>query len=528
MKNFVKNIQNNEKYFNKIFYLLIFFVIITGILIRTRFYLAAIPMWLDEYMLASSFLDRAFGDIFTPLDAFQKAPPFFFLLVLTLKKIFGVSELVLRFIPFVLSISSLFLFFLLLKKCIINKTGILAGMLMFTFCVPLIYFSAEFKPYGCDVFFSILLLLLSEYIDFKNLNTKKIIIYTISAICFVYLSFPTVFIIPAIILSNINKNNKFDIRALWILFGILMAGILLFLYDFKTYLFLKDYWGQVEDGFRLGHSLNFIRIFICNGCKYYIYNFNSLYTPVIIFLLLAGAGIMYKQDKNKIKIFILIFTFALIASLLNAYPLNPKLALYMLPIFILLISKIFDMSIYLKVIYQKFIFNIAVCIILITIIGINIPYFNMSEENLVYYNKSLPSRNKSVEDRTKVKEYSLELLKNLKSDDVIFASEEFVYVLKYYNYKYKFNKKLNIIPFSDKPKINRLNIYTIKEHNIKLVELFLSDKDKPLKYWFISRNNENYFISLSFDEIKKLIKHYDIKYKTYQYDNLFLIYTEYD
>ena len=518
----IQNIKKNNKRLNIFFYLSIIFIIIIGIFIRVKFYLADIPMWLDELMLASNFTDKSFSDIFSPSNAFQKFPPFFFLSVIILKKIFGAGELVLRFIPFILNIASLFLFFLLLKKTITNKTGIFVGMFMFTFCVPFIYFCAEFKPYGCDVFFSILLLLIYKYLDFSKLNIKQIIIYNLGAIFFVYFSFPAIFIISAVILANISKNNKFNLKSLWILIGVFLAGIYLFLYDLNTYVFLKEYWNNVEGGFNLFPSLKFIWTFIHTGCQYYIYNFNSLFIPVIVGFILTGLVVMHKQDKTKAKIFILIFVLALIASLLNAYPLKPKLALYMLPVFILLISKVFDMNIYLKLTSQKFIFNIFTCLLLLMVTGINIPYINMSENNLVYYNKSSNGRNKSVEDRTKVKEYSLEIIKNFQAKDVIFASEEFVYSLKYYNCRYKFNKNLKIIPFADTPASNVSN-----EDMTELVENTIN-KNEYSGYWFIGRNDELYFKSLNFEETENIVKQHLFKYKIYKQNDLFLIYAKAD
>ena len=513
------NSKKIDKYFIIIFYLLIIFILVIGSWIRIRLYFSDIPMWLDEIMLASNFTDRLYSDIFTPLEAFQKAPPFFFLSVLTLRKIFGVNELVLRFIPFILSIFSLFIYFLFLRENVKSKIGILGGMFMFSFCVPLIYFSAEFKPYVCDVFFSILLLLLYKYLDFGNLNIKKTIIYTFSAIFFVYISFPSIFIIPAIILSKISRNNKFDLKILWILFGILLSGLSLFLYDINNYIFLKGYWDKVEGGFSLFPSIKFIWNFIYTGCKYYIYNFNSIYTPIIVFIILMALVFSYKENRNNARLYIIIFIFALIAASLNAYPLTPKLSLYLLPIFIFLISKFFDIDIYIKSNYQKVVFYMFTSLILVFTIGINIPYFNMDENTLIYYNKLSNGRNKSIEDRVSVKNYCIEILKNYKSEDIIIASEEFVYSLKYYNCRYHYDKILNIVPFSKLPVTKNISNNDMKQ----IFENNIIDKNKYSKIWFISRNDEKYFKCLNYDDIKSILIKYNLNCNVLKHNDLFLI-----
>ena len=101
-------LKDKSSILNILFYILISVIILGGIYIRIRYYIFQSPLWLDEIMLASSFTDRSLLDVFSPLDAYQKAPPMFSFRVLFIRKIFGINELSLRFVPCLLGISSVF------------------------------------------------------------------------------------------------------------------------------------------------------------------------------------------------------------------------------------------------------------------------------------------------------------------------------------------------------------------------------------------------------------------------------------
>lgn len=504
----------NTNLINLLFYFVIIAVFITGIYIRIRYYLAGVPMWIDEILLASNLTDCGFKDLFAPLDGFLKTPPLFFLCAMTLRKLFGINELTLRFIPFVLSIASLFGFFFLLKENIKNKIGILSGLFMFSFCVPLIYFSAEFKQYGCDVFFAIVLLLLYNRLDFNNLKPKKIILYTLGSILFVFFSFPAIILIPAIILSKII-GKKFNPKILWIFGGLIFAGLSLLLYDIKTYTFLKNYWNSAGKGFSHIPNLKFITGFVQDACNYFVYNFHSGFVIVILCLITAGLVVLFKENKNKAFMVLLTFFFAIISSAVNAYPLSPKLALYMLPMFLLLITKFFDITEFFNKNYTRIIFNICIVFILIFTFGIKIPYLNINQNQIIYYNQGIKNRNKSIEDRLAVKNICLKILKNYKSGNKILASEEFLYSLKYYGAVNNYDKKIDIIPYAETDE-TRLSDYTTD---------FAQDfiKDNKTNLFIVGRNNERFFTCPNLEILEEIIAQNKLKYKKYTYKDIYLV-----
>lgn len=514
--------KHKNKILNIAFYLLIAIIIFFGIFIRLKFYLAKLPMWLDEVMLASSFVDRSFSDLFMPLEAFQKAPPLFFVSVLALRKLFGINEFSLRFIPFILGAVSILPFFLFLKENIKNKFGIIIGLMMFAFSVPLVYFSAEFKPYGCDVFFCLILFISYKYIDLVNLSLRRAILYSIASILFIFSSFTTIFIIPAMIFTKFFEKRKISYKVLLILGAVIFAGLFLCFKDFGTYKFLHNYWGEFEGGFPTNNYIDFIFRFIYKACIYYIYHFNIKYVFFILILTISGGYLLFKDKKEKFILITLVFLFTLIASFINAYPLTPKLALYLYPLFILLLVKNFDISVYLEKLTYKTLSNVLLMIGLFFLIGFNIPYLNMNQEAVAYYNVTSKGRNKNIMDRVYVREYCLQLLENYKNKDPILVSEEFIYSLNLYNAYYGFKKDLNMSSYGYSA-LKKMSDDDLE----KYVNDFVKKNAKTNNIWFIGRNFErNYFISPSFDFLKSVLDEYKLKYTEHTVNNMYMIHVE--
>ena len=148
-------IENTENFFKKI----IIFIIFYGITIRIYQYLGNRDLWTDEVMLFKAVTNRSLFDL-NVLIYDQFAPIFFvistqiFLYFSTLID-FNEINLIIRLIPLISSIGSIFLFHKICKIFFCNKV-ILLGIFIFSTSPNLIYYSQEFKQYSLDVFSSIL------------------------------------------------------------------------------------------------------------------------------------------------------------------------------------------------------------------------------------------------------------------------------------------------------------------------------------------------------------------------------------
>ena len=511
----MENENNNKlnKIISFIFYFIIVLILLFGVYLRARLYFSKAPFWLDEIMLGLSFTDRNILGMFTPLEANQKAPPLFLAITFVIVKLFGFNEYSFRLLPFSSGILSLFFYYFLLKDYIKNKIGIIIGLFMFSVCVSLVYYSAEFKPYSCDVLISIILLLLYKYINLNNLSVKKITIYSLISFILVFLSFPSMFIITGMVLTKFIAAKKINYKALWILFSILIAGLILFFYDLKIFNFLQNYWCSEQQKGCLELNFSFIFDYIKNNCIYFMFDDNYKKEFLLLLLIFLGFRFLFIDKREKAIMILIIIFLAIIASFMKLYPFKERLMLYLMPVFILLIVKNYDLSIYISKFKKvQYFFNIFISLILMLIIGIKIPYFNLPSEKLIDYRTKF-DRIRSEEIRENKRNLTFELIKNFKEGDKILTSEGFYYFIRYYNKYYKFNKKMDIYTYG-KIKMSKVNNFT---------EEFI-DKNKNSNLWILGRDDETYFRCSGYNDLINILNSKKIRFEKKRYKQLYLIY----
>ena len=134
-------------------------------------------------------------------------------------------------------------------------------------------------------------------------------------------------------------------------------------------------------------------------------------------------------------------------------------------------------------------FGIILITFLFFVIGVNLPYINVSEKQLIYYNMASQSRNKSYDDRVAVKNMCVNLIENADSDSKILVSAEFLYSIKYYQAYLYSKKNLNIDIYAD------IAQHKLSQDNLdNMVEEFLNHNlGSKEEIWFMGRNNEQYF-----------------------------------
>ena len=130
-----------------------------GLAARLVRYLLRFPLWEDEAMLSTNFLERGYLGLLQPLHYLQVAPTLFLWCQLTVVRLLGFSEYTLRLVPLACSIASLFLF-RHLAGLLLRGTALVATFGIFAVAYPPIRYAAEAKPYGCDLFLALLMLVM--------------------------------------------------------------------------------------------------------------------------------------------------------------------------------------------------------------------------------------------------------------------------------------------------------------------------------------------------------------------------------
>ena len=493
-----------------LFYIVAFVIIILGIFLRFKLYFAKIPFWLDEMMLSLSFIDRDILGMFMPLEAIQKSPPIFNVLVFLCVKFFGFNILSLRFIPFFCSLISVILFFSLLKDEIKSRLVVLAGIFIFSLNLPLIYYCQEFKQYSCDVMFCILLIYLYKYISFKDLNIKKILKYSIFSVLIILSSFPAIFILPSVIIGKCIEEKVLNLKILSIVLSMFFPITYLYLLykDMRINEIQLDAW---QSGF-INFSFNSISNMLYDVFSFLTANWSFNYYLYIILFILFGM-IIYFAEKNKkayLILFILIFVF--LASLFKIYPISSRVALYLLPIIIILMLKISDYppphwilrcnaeqitNIFKSIIILILLFNIMH--------SFYIPYINVSEEETINFRDPLKRRIA----KKNITEY---FLNNYKQGDLVLSIGEVPEI--WFDFYIKLNNKHKEITFDSENLI--IDKLTAKE----LIKEFIKRKQNS---WIVVNDNINDI--LGFKRLTEdILKENKIKYKHKEENDINLYY----
>ncbi|HEY7362621.1 MAG TPA: hypothetical protein VIE37_00835, partial [Methylomirabilota bacterium] len=85
-------------------------LLVLGVALRLRAYLANRSLWLDESFLALNIINRPFAELRQPLEYVQAAPFGFLYAERLVVELLGASEYALRLLPLLCGIASVFIF----------------------------------------------------------------------------------------------------------------------------------------------------------------------------------------------------------------------------------------------------------------------------------------------------------------------------------------------------------------------------------------------------------------------------------
>lgn len=129
-------------------------LVVMGLAWRVIRYLLNFPLWGDEAFIAVNFLTRDYAGLCRQLEFRQVAPPAFLWAELGMTRIFGPSERVLRFLPFLAGIASLLLFWKFSRSVTTKRVTLLAVAFFAASFFPVRH-ATEVKPYSIDLLISI-------------------------------------------------------------------------------------------------------------------------------------------------------------------------------------------------------------------------------------------------------------------------------------------------------------------------------------------------------------------------------------
>ena len=317
-------------------------LLILGLVLRLRQYLSVRSLWADEAMLALNIVNRSFGELFQPLDFNQGAPIGFLLVEKFFHTILGRHELVLRFFPFLAGLAALGLFYLLLKQ-ITHRTGMLVALALFAVNPQLVYYTSESKQYIVDVMVWLAILVLALPLFQRPPRRQDFLILAVAGMLALWLSHPALFALAgigiALCIHFLQKRTMADLG--WIIIiGIFWLANFALLYfinvrNLSNNSYLNHYWAN--EFFPIPPDLSWFMTYVSENIPL---QFGIPYLPgLVVILIFAGWFWLYVESRPVAWTFALITVFAFAASALQLYPVKGRLALFLIPLGIILLGK---------------------------------------------------------------------------------------------------------------------------------------------------------------------------------------------
>jgi len=414
--------QNVESH--KIILYLCIGIIALGGFFRAKHYIDNNSLWSDECYLALDIATRSFSDIIdnqSTLPLQPKPSPGYLVVVKLMTKIFGDNELALRAISFFCGISALILFYILLKQYI-SGYALLIGLSIFAIAKPLIYFSAEIKPYSTDVFAAILLYLIYAHVVKRGFLFSSSFGLIILGALIMWFSYASLFILSAIgfvlLLRLITmKERKY---ALVLGFCILVWGasfFVLYTHSIKGMLgndYLLGSWvyGFMPANASWGTKLSWVKDSLLNMFS----GVTGIASTVLAgVLFMAGAYQLIKEDVENFFLLNIPLALALSLAILHKYPFYERMILFLAPALCVGISRGVTLFLERKEIISRIGSTIIVAILLIQPLQVAFAY---------------TAKTYILEDMRPIMEH---LKTNYKKGDAVFLNNSAQYAFGYYH-----------------------------------------------------------------------------------------------
>jgi hypothetical protein len=204
-------------------------LLVLGVVWRTARYLLQFPIWGDEAHIALNVLDRNYLELLQPLRFVQAAPLLFLWAERTAYQLLGSSELAMRLLSFLGGLGGLLLFWRLARTVLPGMAGALAVGILAVSYYPVRH-SCEVKPYGVDLFVSVVLLLLA----LNWLREPGRYLWPITLLLFLPLalgvSYPAVLIagtVSLVLLPIIVRESSWKTKVLYLAYnGVMLASFI--------------------------------------------------------------------------------------------------------------------------------------------------------------------------------------------------------------------------------------------------------------------------------------------------------------
>ena len=324
-------------------------VIGCGVVARLVEYLRNRGYWLDEGSLASVIRHTTWGGFFRPLSHAQLAPVGFLVLERLALQVMGDRQLVLRLLPLLGGLFSLWLLRVIAARSLTPRAALLA-IGMFAFSDDMIYCSSELKPYSTDVTVALVCLLLGQqHLDGKTSSVRRLALLALAP----WFSFPSVFMLAGVgFVLFVSAGWKRKPREVLELVGI---GTIWLVSIAAAQWLARRQLGESQGMFLFWDfafpacpgSLSTDVVWMLRRLMYLFVNPLDFSVPGLgakapafgaMGLFLIGCGAMARRDARLLGMLTMPLVLALLAGCARLYPFHGRLVLFLVPSLMMLVA----------------------------------------------------------------------------------------------------------------------------------------------------------------------------------------------
>ena len=299
-------------------------------LLRVGRYLLNFPFWGDELMLIQNYLDRDYADLLQPLTLQQVAPLGYLVIELSAIKLFGFSEWSLRLFPVVSSVAGLFLFRDVAVRVLGKVPMVLAVGIMAVSYYPVRH-AAECKPYGSDLFASLVLVWLAVRWYQNQANRRWLWALAAAAPVCIAISNPTIFVAGGVTIAlawPVWQSHDRRSRLAFAAYNVLAIGTFLALLRLvtgaqyaTTQEFMVKYWEEGFPPFNPLALVPWLATMHAGEMMAYPVGDDHFGSTLTLLFFIAGVVAFWRSKNRALAVLVLApLALALAAAALRRYP----------------------------------------------------------------------------------------------------------------------------------------------------------------------------------------------------------------
>ncbi len=326
-------------------------IVVIGVVLRLRQYLANRSLWYDEAMLAYSLTRRGFLELLEPLAFQQAAPPGYLWATKAIMWLAGDSEYAMRFVPLVAGSLSLIAFYPLAKRCVGVVSAAFATAL-FACSQELVFYSAEVKPYALDVLLTVVMLHLALRVMACDYRWRAWCALGLFGLLSLWFSFPIICVLGGVSIMLLVVSYR-DVGPRGALAAVCWGGTWLVAFAVLYVLVFRRategqgfdvYWQRGFMPFPPA-SVEDLKWFFSAWHGFFELAFSgptgivgSQWTALAAALAILGTHRLSAEKPRVLGLVLLPVALVLVASALQKYPFHSRLILFTTPLSLLLIG----------------------------------------------------------------------------------------------------------------------------------------------------------------------------------------------